>query len=500
MANTGLPVSRVVNVNLNLSPSAAAFANFNSCMIFGTSSVIDVDERYRSYGSITEVADDFGTSAPEYLAALLFFSQLPTPTQLYIARWAEAATPGILYCGLLTAAEQVISNWTSITAGSFKVAIDGGSATNIGSLDFHLQTTLTGIAAVIQTAVRAIGTGGFTAATVVWNGAQFIITSGTTGGSSTVSYMTAGNANDISAQLMGTSDTAENIVAGIAAETAVAAVEILDDMVQFYTLTFAWDFDSDNPSVEAVAAYVEADGTTNPHIFGVTTAQAAALSSSDTTSIGYLLKQLAYERTFCQWSETLYAAASLLGRGVTVDFTAQNSTINFKFKTEPGVVPETLTSSQANALDKNNYNYYVNYNNGTAIICNGNVAGGHFIDEIWNLDWYCNQIQTDVFNLFYQTPKVPQTDAGMGMIAGQITQASNAAVNNGTLGPGTWTSVGFGQLKQGDFLPTGFYIYQPPVAIQASADRALRKSVPFQIAAKLAGAVNSTNISVNVNQ
>lgn len=498
----GLPVSRLINVNLILTPAGAAFANFNSLLILGESNVINVVERIRSYGSLLEVATDFGTSAPEYLAADLFFSQVPTPTQLYIGRWAQTATHGQLLCGPLSATQQAIGNWTTVTAGSFKVSIDGSGVTNIGSLNFSAASNLNAVAADIQTALQAIGTGGFTAATCVWNGFQFVITSGTTGASSTVSAMTTGNANDISVQIMGTAGELSQLVPGIVAETALQCVVIMDQQaVQWYALTFAAPqlVDAD---VLAVAGYIEGDGTNNPHLFGVTTAEAAAVVSPDTTSIGYQLKQLDYNRTFTEYSSTtLYAVASLIGRFVTVNFFASNSTITGMYKQQPGVVAESLTSSKANQLNANNYNYYANFNNGTAITVNAVCASGVFIDTMWDLDFLVNDIQTRVYNLLYTSPtKIPQTDAGMHQIATQIGAACIDAVNNDTLAPGVWNSQGFGQLQQGDFLSQGFYIYQPPIALQAENDRAARKSVPFQVAAKLAGAVHTVQITVTANQ
>ena len=58
---------------------------------------------------------------------------------------------------------------------------------------------------------------------------------------------------------------------------------------------------------------------------------------------------------------------------------------------------------------------------------------------------------------------------------------------------------GFGTLNQGDFLAQGFYIFQPSVNSQPQSVRAQRQSVPFQIAVKLAGAVQTINGTILVN-
>lgn len=503
---TGLPVSRIVNVNVVLSPQAAAFANFNSLLIVGDSNIINTAQRIASYGSITEVAAAFGTNAPEYKAALLFFSQLPTPSQLYIGRWAQAAVAGILIGGALTPTEQLIATWQAVTTGAFKIIIDGSAATAISALNFSADANLNAVAARIQAAVRAIATGGFTNATVVWNGSQFVVTSGTTGAASAVAALQAPAAGvDISGMLKGTAGTLSLIVNGIAAETAVAAVTILDGLsTQWYGLTFAastgFTPGSQDSAILAVAAYIEATSA-NRHVFGITTLQAAAVVSPDTTSIGYLLKAQNYSRSLAQYSSTtLYAVCSMFGRAFTVNLAESNSIIVLMFKNEPGVAGEQLTSAQANALDANNYNYFAPFNNSTIIVVNGQMASGTYFDEIWGLDWLANQIQTDVYNVLYSSTKIPQTNDGNHIIATQIEAACIAGVNNGLLAPGTWLAPGFGQLKQGDYLPKGYYVYSPPIEFQAQADREQRKSVPFQVAAKLAGAIQSVDVTVNVNR
>src|ERR1017187_5784234 len=96
---TGLPVALIVAVSVSITPSGTPTPNFNTGLIMGSSSVIDVTTRMRTYSTLTAVANDFGTSAPEYLGAQAWFGQLPQPTSLNIGRWAQAATGGQLYGG-----------------------------------------------------------------------------------------------------------------------------------------------------------------------------------------------------------------------------------------------------------------------------------------------------------------------------------------------------------------------------------------------------------------
>ncbi|MBU6429819.1 MAG: DUF3383 family protein, partial [Cyanobacteria bacterium REEB65] len=418
---------------------------------------------------------------------------------LYIGFWAETATHGQLICGALTAAEQAMSNWTSITTGAFKVAIDGGAATNVTGCDFSAQTTLNGVATVITTQLAAAAL----AATCVWNGQQFVIKSSSTGATSTVSALTApGSGANISAQLMGTSATLQLIVAGIAAEEPLTALEIIEQMVRFYMVMFAASPDLSDSQIEAIAAYVEGDQN-NPHLYLLTSSDANALVSSATTDIGYILRQLNYKRTGYQYSSTnAYACASIMGRMATVDYTAIDATITMAYKQEPGVTPESLTSSQADSLDAKGYNYYGTYDNGESILFGAYVAAPDFyLDDIQGTDAYVGAVRTALFNALFQTPtKIPQTDAGVHVLVNAINGVNATFLANGQLGPGTWTFNGFGNLKTGDFLETGAYVFASSIASQSSADRLARQSPPIQVAAIYAGAVQKVGVTINVQR
>jgi hypothetical protein len=491
---SGLPVSRLISANVNLNPAAAAFANINSLLILGDSDVIDTDTRIVSYGNLDEVAADFGTTAPEYLAAALYFSQLPKPGQVYLGKWARTATSGRLIGAALTTAQQALTNFTAISTGALKLAIDGAAATTLTGLNFSACANLNAVAAVINTALAA-------AATCVWDGEHFVIKSATTGSSSSVGFPTApASGTDMKALLGLVQASGARTVVGVVAESADAAAALIDALPTYWyglMLASASVVDADHL---AIAAYIEA--ATRPHAYGLTTSAAAAIDGASTTDIGSQLEVAGYKRTFGQYSTSSpYAVASMFGRALTTDFNANNSTITLMYKQEPGVAAEQLTTAQADVLDAKRYNYFVAFDNSTAIIVGGRMFGDAYIDEIVGLDWFANRVQTDVWNLLYGSDtKIPQTDAGNQQIANAIEASCVAAVNNGLLGPGTWTNTGFGQLKQGQFMAKGYYVYAPPIASQASADRAARKSVPFQVAAKLAGAVHTADITLNVNR
>lgn len=496
---TGLQVSRLINVTVNLSPLAAQAPNLNTLLLLGDSDVIDVASRIRSYASLAAVAADFGTTAPEYLAALVFFSQTPQPNQLYIGKWARTAVAGRLLCGPLSTAQQALANFTAVVSGGFKIQVDAaGAPVNVASINLSAVTNLNGVATQINTALTGAGIG----AVCSWTGTQFQFKSNSSGTASKVLPLTAPNSGiDLSLLINGTVALGALEVDGIAAETFLAAVTILDGMPTYWYAMHAAS--SVVPAIVdhiAAAGFIEASA--NRHAYGLTTNDANALVAASAADVGSQLAALGYMRSWGQYSSTnAYAGVSMLGRLITTDFNANNSVITLMYKQEPGVAPESLTATQAATLDTKRYNYFTSYNNNTNILQNGTAFGSAFIDEVFGTDWLAAGIQTDVYNVLYtSSTKIPQTDAGNHQLANAIENRCVQGVTNGLLAAGVWTAGGFGQLATGDFLPKGYYVYVPPIASQSPADRQARKSVSFQVAAKLAGAIHSVSIAVNVNR
>ncbi len=184
-----------------------------------------------------------------------------------------------------------------------------------------------------------------------------------------------------------------------------------------------------------------------------------------------------------------------------MNFSGNRTTINMMYKQEPGVVPQTLTETQALALKAKRCNVFVYYDNDTAIVQYGVMSGDAWFDEIHGTDWLQNAVQNECYNLLYTSKtKIPQTDEGLNMFVNTIEAVFGEARNNGLIAPGVWNSDGFGQLERGQYLPKGWYIYAPLMDSQPQSIREQRIAPPLQCAAKLAGAINEVDIMINVNR
>lgn len=90
----GLPLNRITNVMVTLSARAAQGRNFGSMLILGDSTIIPIAERLRAYSSPDDIGDDFGVESEEYKAAVIWFSQQPQPTLVYVGRWVKTLKTG----------------------------------------------------------------------------------------------------------------------------------------------------------------------------------------------------------------------------------------------------------------------------------------------------------------------------------------------------------------------------------------------------------------------
>ncbi|SCZ72191.1 MULTISPECIES: DUF3383 domain-containing protein [Photorhabdus] len=485
----GLPVSNIVNVTINMAPRAAQSRNFGSLLIVGASHVIDTHERLRLYSDIDGVGADFGLDTPEYQAAALYYSQSPRPVDLYIGRWVKDQAFAALRGAILTKQQQALNKFTAVTDGSFKLTINGKEAVYSG-IDLSKETNLNGVAQRVAEKLRECS--------VTWDTSRFIVTLQASG---TVGYVsTATTGTYIGDLLKLDRESGATAIEPAKAETIAEAVATLGSVSGgWYGLVVADDTLTDE-NILSVADYIESASVSR--IYGHTAQKTDALDADIDTDIGSKLKAGNYQRTLWQYSSGKpYTVASLLGRMFTVNFNGNNTTITLKFKQEPAVTAENLTATQASALKKKNGNVFVNYNNDTAIIQEGVMANGDFIDERHGLDWLQNYVQNNLYNLLYtSTGKIPQTDAGVTRLLTNVEQSLDQAVTNGLVAPGVWNGGPIGQIQPGDTLTKGYYVYAPAIATQAQADREARKAPVIQCAIKLAGAVHYADVIINVNR
>lgn len=197
----------------------------------------------------------------------------------------------------------------------------------------------------------------------------------------------------------------------------------------------------------------------------------------------------------------LLMQAAYAGRALSTNFNGSRTTQNMQLKQlstvqpDPTMTPTYYTDAQAAGAD-----IYASVQGISAVLTSGANA---FFDNVYNLGWFVGATQVAGFNFLQGiSTKLPQTEDGMDGLKGAYATVCIQAGVNGYVAPGTWTStIPFG--VPANFLANiannGYYIYSQPIAQQSVAARAARQAPLVQIALKLAGAVNTSNVVININ-
>jgi hypothetical protein len=503
-----LSLSDIIDVVVNVSPVFPARSTFNHGLIIGSTAVVSVVERLRVYTSTNAmITDGFSNSNPEYLAAQLYFSQSPAPTQLWIGRQNLSSTPvtantaititspiitpssmtgievgmSVTGTGIPSGATIISKTTTTFTLSANATVTNASASLTYATISISATAAITTSSAVVTPVSM---TGVYVGQTVTGTGipANSIIISVTT---TTFTMNNNATATNVAASL--TLYNTDSIL------TAVQACRLANN--DWYTCMACGSVTSDHL---VVAAYIETATPSSTYMY--TTTDAAVLNNTG-GNIMLTLKGLSYGRNLGLYStQTTDAVAALLGVAMGLNTGLANSAYTLKFKTLVGVTAEPLTQTQVNNIEGNNGNVYVNYTGGYIIAEQGTMSNGQFYDEVINLDMLSNGIQLNVMNVLISNPKVPLTDAGITQLLRAVNQACDVAVNIGFLAPGIWTGVQVLNLNTGDPVTKGYVTQAPAVSTMTSVQRTARQSPPIYACITEAGAVHSVLIGVYVQR
>ncbi len=196
------------------------------------------------------------------------------------------------------------------------------------------------------------------------------------------------------------------------------------------------------------------------------------------------------------------AIAAEFSREISVDFSGANVALNMNLKQLVGIAPDQgINQTNVALVAAAGADIYTPIGNTQGITTSG---ANTFIDQIYNLNWLQGAVQVAIFNALATTAtKIPQTEPGMQILKSAVATVLQQAVTAGVLAPGAWnssTTFGPGTALVDNILQIGWYIYSQPVNQQAQSARVARQAPLIQVAAKLAGAINTSATIIFVNQ
>lgn len=262
----------------------------------------------------------------------------------------------------------------------------------------------------------------------------------------------------------------------------------------WYALYIADETALTKAEISAIAAYVENQRMT--FFFDDKADEDKAEGSGDIFS---LLKAQGYDRTFGVYSNTEYAAASVMGFAMGANTGEANSSYTLAYKTLPGVATEDLSAREVKILQSKNANYYVMRGGKYALLEKGVSVSGRWYDEIIGIDQLAYDLQRRCMDLLKNTrTKIPYTDAGALQFVAACNAACRDALTQGFLAPGVWKGESCMALENGDTLDTGYLCQAEPIADQPLSDKANRICPPIYVCAIMAGAIHSVVIKVDL--
>ncbi|MGP1609517.1 MAG: DUF3383 family protein, partial [Burkholderiales bacterium] len=312
----------------------------------------------------------------------------------------------------------------AVGSGTLIITVDGVAHTS-ASIALGAIASFTAAA----TAIAAAFSG--TPLACTWDAVlgKFIITSVTTGATSTIGYATG----TISTALKFTAATGATISQGIAITTeAVAMTNVKASTLDWATFSTIWE-----PVIASKQLFADWVQTQNQRfMYAAWDTDAQAIVADSTTCFGAVARSLEYNGVVAVYN-TLSLAAFLLGMIASIDFGRANARITTAFKGQSGFTPTVTVDATSAILLDNGYSFYGQYAASTqqfSFFQNGQMAG----DWLW-IDSYVNQIslntslQTALLSLMANTPSIPYNNSGYALVRAAMADPISAAINFGSI-------------------------------------------------------------------
>ena len=436
-----IPASQIVTVNPRLLTPGGTDLEFNGLLLTKNAS-IPSSQFVLPFADPESVGAYFGTESDEYAAAVIYFqgynNSFKKPRALYVAPRVDADRVAFIRGGAFgTLVSDTLANLKLITSGTLTLTL-GADTESIAGLDFSAATSLSDIAATIQTAIRAETGAAWVAATVEYSSLfdAFVITTGTAGKNVGVGYASGTVADALNL----TEATGAILSPGMDAMTEAANMEaILDLTTNFVCFTTVWK--ATQSEVLAFAQWASGKGVNYLYVFWDN--DAANLVPNSTSTIAAALKAANAGATAGVWNSLSYAAM-ILGTAASIDWNRRQGTITFAFKNQDGLAANVITGTNATNLKAQGLNFmgdYATRNDNFIFMYPGNMFGSwKWIDTYLNAVWLNNALQVAIMAGLEQSPRVPYNDEGYTLVKAWCMDPINRALYNGIIDTGVTLS------------------------------------------------------------
>ncbi len=515
--NVSLPIS--YDIQVNVTRTANILSNTLDQIIFATpetplaGSLTPGVGRVQFYSSLNDVIDAYGTSSASYRAAQAFFDQAPRPNQLGIGQIFTEPQPGAMRTGAVAG----IADFQAVSDGGFTISIDGDEQ-EITGIDFTTAVNYDDIAFLIQTALQAVATGGYTAATVEASATSgtnvtFMFTSGTVGDGSLVSVLTPPlTGTDISG-----TDTLTSVYLNATTSSATIFIGytptgIANELTLIYEAAQCqgrppYGFVIDNVYLDTQSQLDAAAWAAGQDrvILGIDTHDPLTLDPANTTNNAQQILNTNNSRVVGYYSDNQtdldahdeYKAMSGLALQLSWDTNANGSYWNISYKDMPGLTTTSVSTGELNTLVSRRTNVFASQGAGNRVIkYNYTYSNDWKIDERVAIDNLVNDLEQALLSVLIRSRTLPYTPSGLAKVKQALTSVGEKYVRNGTLAD---RSEDDNTVESGQKTLPNYKIEFAPLSSVTPADRAasILRGVTFTV--QLAGTINQIVINLVVD-
>jgi hypothetical protein len=386
----------------------------------------------------TAVADYFGANSIEASLATVYFlgyvNSLALPGVLFFWRYNETAQSAWLRGGQLTG--MTLTELQAIN-GTLSVTVD--SVVYSGTINLSAATSFTNAASIIAATL------GLNTAQVSYDSIlnDFVISSLTTGTSSTLQFATGATASSLAL----TQATGAFLSQGVVASTPAGDMTAITAITQNWaTFMLAWTATTD----ENTAFALWNNGQNNRYMFSMWTSNIVNTEFSGPSADVAAINAGDYSGISMNWDDSTIdtvggeIAMLVCSYGASLNFNATNGRTTGAFRTQTGLAQQVVSATAANYLIGNGLNFYGDFTTANQAFIwyyPGSVSGPfQWVDSYLDQIYFNSQLQLAGMLLLQNVPSIPFNATGQGLIHSALLDPIISALNFGIIRQGVQLS------------------------------------------------------------
>lgn len=389
------------------------------------------------FNDAASVGEYFGTTSPEYLRAVFYFSYtspaISSARKISYSRFAEAGAAASIFGGGPVA---TLANLKLAVAGVLTFVFDGNPVT-VSGIDLSAAVSYADAANLIETALNANADPHLAASTVTYDAInQAFNFSAAVIDDATVSTQPASSGvNDLRAALAWSPGVGAVYTRGVSAQTVGDAfTAAINASNNFGSFAFIDTLDLAQHAI--VAGLNAAENVTYQYMVPVVNVTDAQLYSA--ALIGFQGTAITLSPSANQFPELI----PMIQLAAT-DYSKTNAVVNYMFKQFGGISASVNNDTDSDLLDSIRVNYYGRtqtagqtiefYQRGLLM---GPQSAPLDMNVYANEQWLKDSVGAALMSLLLSSNRVPANAAGRGQILAVVQESIDSALNNGTISVG----------------------------------------------------------------